>query len=293
MALPLMQLPKTKQFFRGLAAKPGCSLIYADASALEPHVCAYYSRDPGLLSLYKRGAPANDIYTFFASDTPQYRELTEACGYSRTAPTKDAIKRFKSEHSTERQIAKKIILGCNYGMGHNKLHAELGIAGFDIELQDAKDMHAAYWKTFIGIKRFEKDLLQQWKDNRGWILGARGEPITIPKPIRVWNPEERKFDVQSFTKDIVNRFVQRGGHDVHMRFIWHIDRLRKERRIPMTPFHVDLHDSTTWQVPDEYVDEAVRIFKEAAIALNDELGWDVMLKYEPSVATNMEGFLDD
>jgi hypothetical protein len=261
--------------------------------ALEPHVCAFFSRDPGLLSLYSKSAPANDIYTFYASKTKQYGQLTQECGYDPFSPTREALKKFKTLYNKERQVSKRVCLGCNYGMSHGKLQRELNIAGFDISLMEAKLLHAAYWEAFAGIKVFEKELLRQWRDNGGWILGPRGEPITIPKPRTVWNEEERKYEIISYTKDIVNRFVQRGGHDVHMRFILHLNRLRMSSGLDMAPFHVDLHDSTTWQIRDDQVEAGLELFRQAATDLNNELNWDVLIKYEPSHGKTLADFLED
>lgn len=293
MSLPLLQLPKTRQFFRGLAADPGHTLVYADAEALEPHVCAFYSRDPGLLSLYQIGRPSNDIYIFTGAGSDQYGALFRGEGYDPVAPTKEAIKAIKTKYSEQRQVCKKIVLGCQYGMGAGKLHKELNIAGFDISFIEAKSLWDSYWRSFKGIKIFERELKRQWSDNGGWIRGIRGEPITIPKPYKYRNKETGKYETIDYTKDIVNRFVQRGGHNIHMRFIHHINTLRLDRCPSMVPFHVDLHDSTTWQVPGDLVDVAKGIYTEACDRLNDELRWDVRVKYKPKTGNTMESFLED
>jgi hypothetical protein len=293
MSLPLLQMPKTKTFFGGLKADDGHTLLYADGSAIEPHVCAYYSRDKSMLKLYKNGAPANDIYIFFGSATPQYGARFRELGYNPDAPTKDAIKAVKAACPTERGVCKKIILGCNYGMGPDKLQAELSLAGFSVTLEDAKIMHAAYWEFFGGIKAFGRSLKDEWKRNGGYILGPRGEPICIPKPYKYWDEDKQKNVTIDYTKDIVNRFVQRGGHDVHMRFIYLLNTLRLEREIPMTPFHCDWHDSSTWQVPLDRVDDGIAVYKDAASMLNQQLDWDVTIKYEPKIGSNMADFLED
>lgn len=112
MSLPLLQLPKTKQFFRGLRADDEHALLYTDAEALEPHVCAFYSRDPGLLSLYQIGRPSNDIYIFTGAGSDQYGSAFKAEGYDRLNPTKESIKAIKTKYSEQRQVCKKIVLGC-------------------------------------------------------------------------------------------------------------------------------------------------------------------------------------
>lgn len=178
-------------------------------------------------------------------------------------------------------------------MGAEKLHRELNIAGFDITFIEAKSLWDSYWKSFKGIKIFHRELKKQWIENGGWIRGIRGEPITIPKPHRYYNEETGKYETIDFTKDIVNRFVQRGGHNIHMRYIHHINTLRLARCRKMVPFHVDLHDSTTWQVPEDQVELGREIFLEACEKLNAELNWDVKIKYKPKVGINMESFLED
>lgn len=293
MSFPILQTPKTKAFFGGMKADPDHSLIHSDAGALEPHVCAYYSRDKSLLKLYKKGAPPNDIYIFFGASTPQYGDIFTSLGYDQDAPNKDAIKAIKKAYPDERAVCKKIILGCNYGMGPVKLQTELFLAGFNVSLDDAKIMHAAYWECFGGIKEFGRSLKHEWQRNGGYILGARGEPICIPRPYTYFDVELQKNKTIDYTKDIVNRFVQRSGHDVHMRFIYLINKLRLERGVPMTPFHCDWHDSCTMQVPDEYLDSAIQIYKDAAVELNKELGWDVELRYEPKTGKTLADFLEE
>jgi hypothetical protein len=293
MSLPLLQLPKTKQFFRGLKADEGYTLVYADAEALEPHVCAFYSRDPGLMSLYQIGRPSNDIYIFTGAGSDQYGPAFKAEGYDRLNPTKESIKAIKTKYSEQRQVCKKIVLGCQYGMGAGKLHKELNIAGFDISFIEAKSLWDSYWASFRGIKVFERELKRQWTENGGWIRGIRGEPITIPKPYRYLDKETGKYETIDYTKDIVNRFVQRGGHNIHMRFICHINSLRLSDCPDMVPFHVDLHDSTTWQVPEDKVGTAKEIYTEACNRLNNELRWDVKIKYKPKTGITMESFLED
>lgn len=186
-----------------------------------------------------------------------------------------------------------VVHNCQYGMGAGKLHKELNIAGFDISFIEAKSLWDSYWESFRGIKVFERELKRQWTENGGWIRGIRGEPITIPKPYRYRDKETGKYETIDYTKDIVNRFVQRGGHNIHMRFIYHINSLRLSHCPAMVPFHVDLHDSTTWQVPEDKVDTAKEIYTEACDRLNSELGWDVKIKYKPKIGTTMESFLED
>lgn len=293
MSFALLQIPKTKAFFAGLQAKPGYSLIYSDAASLEPHCCAYYSRDKRLLQLYGPGAKPNCIYIFYGSATPQYGKKFAALGYNADNPTKEAVKAVKQQLPDDRQVCKKVVLGCNYGMGPAKLQTEMLLAGFKVSLEDAELLHATYWDFFGGIKEFQQKLKRQWQANGGYILGIRGEPITIPRPYKYYDSAKGKTITIDYTKDIVNRFIQRAGHDVHMRFIYNINMLRLDRQVPMTPFHVDWHDSSCFEVPDEQVEGALDIYRESESILNDELGWDVKIKYQPKVGKSLSDFIED
>lgn len=293
MSFPILQTPKTKAFFGGLRADDGNVLIYADGSAIEPHVCTYYSRDKNMLKLYKNGAPANDIYIFFGSATPQYGNKFRALGYDPDAPTKDAIKAIKKQYQTERSVCKVLVLSANYGAGPEKIKQTLDLAGIPTTLEDAKIMHAAYWEFFGGIKAFGRSLKDEWKRNSGYILGPRGEPICIPKPYKYFDEDKQKSITIDYTKDIVNRFVQRGGHDVHMRFIYLLNTLRLERKIPMTPFHCDWHDSCTMQIQEDRLEEGLLAYRDAVKILNEQLDWDVTINYEPKVGKTMAEFIDD
>jgi len=293
MPFAILQIPKTKNFFAGLQASPGCSLIYSDAASLEPHCSAYYTRDKRLLQLYGPGAKANDIYIFYGSATPQYGAKFAALGYDANNPTKEAMKAIKQQLPDDRNVCKKVTLGCNYGMGPGKLQTEMLLAGFNVSLEDAELLHTTYWDFFGGIKEFQQKLKRQWQANGGYILGPRGEPITIPKPYKYYDSTKGKTITIDYTKDIVNRFIQRAGHDVHMRFIYNINQLRLTRSVPMVPFHVDWHDSSCFEVPDEHVQDALDVYVEAETILNHELGWDVKIRYVPKVGKSLSDFIED
>lgn len=186
-----------------------------------------------------------------------------------------------------------IVHNCTYGMGAAKLKSELDLAGFDVSIEAAEEMHKAYWDFFGGLTKLAAVLKREWTNNGGWLFGIRGEPVTIPKPYTYYdNTLGRKVKVD-YTKDILNRMVQRAGSLITKRYIYHINRLRLERNVPMTPFIVDYHDATYWQCPDEQVQQAIDIFNEALIILNDELKWDVKISGKVKVGKTMADFIKD
>lgn len=301
MGYPLLQTPKTKAFFGGLKADPGHALVYADATALELSVMAYYSRDVNMLKLYQKGRPKNDVYIFYGMSVPEYAEKFAALGYDRDQPAKEAISAIKKQHADIRdKVLKGIVLSAQYGAGPPKMLEGLHLGGLKhMTLADAEALHKAYWDTFPGVKKFGLALKDQWKrnggsDNQGsWILGPRGEPITVPKPHRYWNEERQRYEKIDYTKDLGNRFVQRAGHNVHMRMLLHLNRLRLDGGLHFTPFHCDWHDSLSFMTPEKEIDQTVLAYKEASSMLDKELGWDVSISYQPKVGVTMADFLEE
>ena len=271
----LQNLPKNESFLKCLIADPGHKIVYMDFSALEPHVCTFYSRDEKMMSLYGKGAKKNDIYLFFGSSTKVYGKQIAAAGYDPDDPTSAALKAAKASCGPIRDVLKTVVLGCTYGMGFNLLHSYVNQAGYPLSLTDAKVIHTDYWNFFGGIKRFEKRLLREYNDNHGYILNGRGRPLTI---------------YYKKTKDIVNRFVQSTGHDILMYYIYTLQQIRRRDSIQMRPWMLDEHDSTTWQTPDEHVDQVVAAYDEALVGLNKMLvsnGWDITFNGEIKVGTSM------
>lgn len=293
MGMPLLQLPKTKEFYGGLQAAPGNSLVYLDFSAVEPHVLAYFSRDPRMLQLYGKGAKPNDIYIFFGSGTAQYGELFRSHGYDPDSPTKEAIKAVKTHCPDERQVCKKLVLLLNYMGRWRKAQSELALAGFTVTDEEAQQLYNDYWSFFSGIKRFSESLKRQWQANGGWILGMRGQPICVPKPYKYYDVKKGKQVTVDYTKDLVNRYCQSGGHIITMRYIYHINQMRLDQQVPAKPFHVDGHDATCWEVPNQFVDQVVQIYLDALDAVNVELAWDVTIKGVPKVGTSLADFIAD
>ena len=301
MAFPLLQTPKTKAFFGGLKANPGHKLVFADAASLENRIMAYYSRDINMLKLYQRGRPPNCGYIAYGMSIPEYAEKFRGVGYDPDAPTTEAIKAVKKEFGEIRdKVLKPTVLGCTYGMGKAKLLEGLHLGGLaHMTMEDAERFHSAYWNHYPGIKKFGLALKDQWKRNGGsdsrgsWILGPRGEPITIPKPHRFWNDDKQRWDKIDFTQSIGNYFIQRAGHNVHMRFLLHLNRIRLDGGLHFTPFHCDWHDSCSTQTPEDEVDQTIAAYNEASDRLDKELGWDVAMFYQPKVGVTMADFLDD
>lgn len=192
MSLPLLQLPKTQTFFGGMCADEGKSIIGLDFAALEPHVSAFMSRDPRMLQLYGPNAKPNDIYIFFGSSTKQYGQLFRSKGYDPDNPTKEAISRIKAECDTERQVCKKLVLGC---IAEGTLVRVKGLGHVPIEkitenmlVWDGSSWVKTSGAIFKGVKdciNFNEGLMtydHRIKTKSGWDLAERANPEECLRP---------------------------------------------------------------------------------------------------------------
>ncbi len=257
--ISILQLPKDPGFLECLKPSPGCSLVYLDFAALEPHVLTEFSQDPNMLKLYGPGAKPNDIYLFVGASTSVFGEKIRQT-FDPENPTPDAIKTTKKACAIEREILKVAVLGLGYGMHPPKLQAELSLKGFPVPLHEAQAIFDDYWRWARGIKNFHNSLMRQYDKNGGYIVNGRGRPLAVHA---------------KYKNDIVNKFVQSSGHDILMFYLTLIQKRRIADKVFMKPYVVDEHDCTIWQVVDEHVEQVKKIFADSMDELNQTLNWSV------------------
>lgn len=284
--LNLSQMPKVADFLLALKARPGMKLIQADAEALEPTVLAEFSQDKTLMALYGPNAKPNDIYLYVSAKIPSLGvEIRKY--YDPDNPTPASIALAKKHCKKDRAIAKILVLSAAYLAGPETIHLSLSLAGIEISLNEVKKIHRDYWRLFRGVKDFEGTLKDIWTSNirdpkivpASWIPSVLGTPICVPSA-------PKQF------KDIVNRFCQTSGHQILQLWIYHIDRLRTERKVEMYPWFVDQHDETIWEAPDAHVAAAEQILKDALDAANAELDMGIKIKAPPMIASNLAEIKD-
>jgi DNA polymerase I-like protein with 3'-5' exonuclease and polymerase domains len=257
--LNAQQLPSDFEFLDCLESRPGYSLVYTDFTALEPHVLTEFSQDKRMLSLYGPGAKSNDIYLYFGANTKLFSSALRKY-YNPEDPTPEGIKAAKTHCASERQVLKIMVLGLGYNMGAKKLKDGVNLAGFPLTEQDARSVFNDYWTFFKGIKAFEESLLQQYRNNHGYIVNGRGRILTI---------------AEDYSKDIVNRFVQSTGHDILVYYLRLLSEGRRARKLDMRPWLVDEHDATVWEAPDEQAEQVKQLFLDCYDQLNDITKWGI------------------
>lgn len=217
---------------------------------------------------YSFPSVSQDIYLYTAAKIAGLGDEIRKF-YDPENPTSAGIAAAKKHCKRDRQIAKTVVLAANYNAGPGKIHETLTMGGIDISFGQVRKIHKSYWEIFAGVKRFEAQLQDMWSDNNGYIWDALGCPAPIDP---------------NYTKDIVNRFCQTSGHRVLQVFIYHINKLRRERGVEMHPWIIDLHDESILEVPEEQIDAAMQLLADALTATNEELKMGVVIKGEPMTA---------
>ena len=265
--LNLQQMPKEKEFLKAFRARPGHTLVQLDFQAVEPTLLAEFSQDATLMALYGPKAKPNDIYLYVAA---KIRGLGDEIlkYYDPDNPTPEGIALAKKHCKRQRSIAKTVVLAANYMAGAHKIWETLTFAGIEISLNEVRAIHREYWRLFAGIKRFEKQLLDMWSENGGYVYSVIGRPICIPNEL---------------IKDIINRKIQTGAHDILQMLIWNL----WEQGVPAHPWIVDLHDECIVECLIEDVDTVIDCFKAALAAVNAELQMGVQIKGEPQIADTL------
>ncbi len=269
------QLPKARDYLDCIVPRPGHVFIQMDVTALEPVVLAELSEDPAMMNLYGPGAKPNDIYLYVGASIPALREAVCAYGYDPLNPTAEAIATTKKKAKRIRGICKVLHLSAGYGAGAKKIYETLSQAGVEITLPEVKDLHKAYWDLFGGVTEFQTKLKREYADNGGWFINGRGMPISVADHLE---------------KDILNRCIQSSGHYNLLTYLKHLEKLRQESDITMTPVMVDFHDETIWEVPIDQADDALELFNETWTLTNNELRGIIPLSGPPEICTNFSAF---
>jgi DNA polymerase I-like protein with 3'-5' exonuclease and polymerase domains len=268
--LNFQQLPKTEEFLKALCARPGHKLVQADAVALEPVILAEFSRDKTLWSLYGPEAKSNDIYLYIAAKLPGLRDEVLKY-YDPDNPTDEGIALAKKHCKQIRSLAKLVHLSSAYGAGARKIHETLTLAGITISLREVYKIHEAYWRLFVGVKKFGEDLTAMWERDK-WIPSILGTPIVI---------------AENLLKDITNRHIQTSGHLVLQVWLYYTNKLRKERGIVATPWICDFHDEMIFEAPNDHAKAMAQAISDALDLTNEELGMDIKIQGPALIANNL------
>jgi hypothetical protein len=241
--------------------------------ALENVVLTELSRDPSLMKLYGPGQPPNDGHLFTGAYLPVLGPIIREAGYDPDHPTSEGIRRAKKKAKKERGIAKTINYASVYKAGPPKLHQTLTLEGIDVSLEEVEQMHRAYWNLYAGVKTYEKELMRQWRLNRGWLLNGIGRPIGV---------------AEDYKKDLVNRVIQSTGHDIHVMWVSILRDLFKKHEIDVRGIVWDWHDQSIVEVAEEDAELVVDIMENQSYSiLNEQLGGIIPLAGDANICRNL------
>jgi DNA polymerase I-like protein with 3'-5' exonuclease and polymerase domains len=267
------QLPSDDAYLKCYHSPPGMVLVQADFAALEPHALAELSRSKKYLELYGPGAKAHDIYLFNGLNLRYFKKKITESGYDPDKP--ETVEEAKSVCKKERNILKVLTLSSAYGAGPGKICATLKMQGVDMSFEEVQQIHADYWgpELYGDVKEFERELLRELKENQGWVLDGLGCATCVD---------------EKFKKDLINRVIQRTGHEILILFLFKFLKPRLVKAgIRFKWYLPDLHDETIYAVPKEQAIQAMEIHRAAVDELNSWLGGVTSHNMEPKLINNL------
>lgn len=272
--LNVQNVPKDEGYLKCWTPPTGHRLLILDFASLEPHVLAAASLDPTLMRIYGPQSTGWDcIYLSVGSQLGgDVERRIRAAGYDPLANTRESVAYAKKTAKDARQVAKVIHLAASYGARPRKIAQTLQLNGLEVTLEQAEDMFNRYWALFAKVKQYEQFLQVQWERNGGWILNPVGRPLAV---------------AQDYLRDVVNRSIQSGGHDCFVLYLSILSDCLRSKQIDYKPYIWDLHDAVMLTVPDEQVEDTVRIMDHTAMdLLNQQLNGKVKLKGETNVVNH-------
>ncbi len=207
--------------------EPGALFIAADYSQIELRVMAHLSEDPGLRA------------SFLAGEDIHARTAAEIFGALPGTVTADM-----------RRVAKVINFGIMYGMGPQRLAAELGIA-----LNAAQRYIEQYFERYQGVRAFIERTIAEGRET-GYVstMFGRRRPV----------PELRSRDratAQAAERAAINMPIQGTAADLIK-----IAMVRVAQRLPREGLRgemiLQVHDELVLETPEDEADKATLVVRE-------------------------------
>jgi DNA polymerase I-like protein with 3'-5' exonuclease and polymerase domains len=265
--------PKSYGFLSCIRARPGYKLVDMDFTALESVVLTELSRDKSMMLFYSPDAnPHQDIHLFTTSKLPGIGKKVLEAGYNPDNPTPEGVENAKKLRKKEREVGKLINYASVYQAGGKTIARNLTLSGIPTSEEEGKEMHAAYWETFKGVKEYNRELERQWRLNNGWYLNGIGRPVCITDDMR---------------KDLLSKCVQSTGHDcLVLLMVIYWDLLEKEG-IEAYQWG-EMHDQVIVEVIEHQAERAKHLLDKVALGkLNEMLGGLIPLRGEAQIVDSL------
>lgn len=215
-------------------AEPGNLLVGADYSQIELRVLAHFSQEHNLQEAFRQG---EDIHSRTASlifDT-----------------TPDKVTR------AQRRNAKTINFGLIYGMGPQKLAADLGI-----KLAEAKEFIARYFERLAGLKNFYESVEASAKEH-GHVTTLAGRRRLLP------DINSRNTNLQSQARrQAINTLIQGSAADIIKLAMLAVDHDEQLASL-QAKLILQVHDELLLEAPKANAKEAAGRLEEIMAGIYD------------------------
>lgn len=243
--------------------------IHMDFVSIEPCLIAGFSGDETMLKVYRDGL--GDVYLDLDLDLFPLREANRY-----DVKTQETIEKFHSVYDPKkptnsthkelfkklRDVAKIIHLAVSYTGTKYTVSKNLTRMGFPTNLDKADLLVHRYWGKFSKVARLAASL-KRVAEERGYIHGLYNRRLYIPK---------------KQTKDALNRFGQHGGHAILRATV--MDIAKEADGLDMRALLPDVHDSTSWDIPEVNLEKGKQLFEDAIRRVNFELALPIQVRGE-------------
>jgi DNA polymerase-1 len=238
-------------------------LIVADYEQLEMRLMAHYSRDPNMIEVINKGW---DIHTGTASlmFEHKYEDIIAATKQKKIAAKDDSVTLTKLEKQMcfDRQAAKSIGFGLNYGEGPMKLGKTLGVSK-----DEAKRLMQQYFEPYPMVREFI-DGVHKFILDHAMVETILGRPRRFHEMHAIgemletcsrWHlPGTAKSNLARAERQSVNSVIQGSAADVAKMAMIKCEFDPDLRRLGADML-LQVHDELLFEVPEEHADEAEEI----------------------------------
>jgi DNA polymerase I-like protein with 3'-5' exonuclease and polymerase domains len=178
--LNMQNLPRGGVLKKAVRAPDGYVFVDCDSSQIEARTLAWLAEQKDLVTAFERG---DDVYKIMAAAIYEKPE--------------DQITK------EERFVGKTTILGCGYGMGADKFHAQLKSFSVELDIKECERIIEVYRSTYPKITKLWRQAgkaLTAIMDNKTEVFGKAGvldvlgdKGICLPNGLHLRYPELREL----------------------------------------------------------------------------------------------------
>ncbi len=215
-------------------APPGRRILAADYSQIELRIMAHLSRDPALVTAFRKNA---DVHRATAA---------EVFGVAPEAVTED-----------QRRAAKAINFGLIYGMSAFGLARQLRI-----DRNEAQAYCDRYFMRYPAVRAFMEEMRQKARAD-GYVETLRGRRLYVPD-IQAQNQNRRQYAERT----AINAPMQGTAADLIKEAMIRVDAWIRSSQAPALMI-MQVHDELVFEVDEDAVDEVGRTVRDLMAQVAD------------------------